>query len=102
MVIEHLEGEGNAGTKYSDPVPDVPAYVEQKSKLVIDRRSTSPTAGQEVTADTFVVLLMANDVLPGSYVTVWAGTSRERRAQVITSSLFEYRRTPSHVEAYTD
>ena len=101
IIVTRLAGEGAEGVEYATPVPDVPAYVEQKSKLVVDRRSSSPTVGQEITAATFVVLLTANDVLPASKVTVWAGTTREREAEVIDSSFFDYPRTPSHVEIWT-
>lgn len=78
----------------------VPAYVEQKIRLVIDRRATSATHGQEVTSTTRVILLPANDIGPRAQVKVWAGTSRERTSEVITSAKFDYnRRTPNHVEA---
>lgn len=100
VIVTRLEGEGAEGVTYAAPVTDVPAYVEQKSKLVVDRRSTSATAGTEITASTFVVLLTADDVLPASKVTVWAGTSREREAEVIDSAFFDYPKTPSHVELW--
>lgn len=83
-------------------VQNRPAYLEQKTRLVIDRRSTSPTNGKEVTSTTFVVLLPVDDVLPGSLVTVWAGTPRERTSEVITSAKFDYPRAPSHVELWLE
>lgn len=98
--ITRLTGEGAEGETWADPETGRPAYVEQKSRLVIDRRSGSPTAGQEITSTTFVVLLIADDTLPRSTVTVWAGTPRERTAEVIDSALFDYRGTPSHIELY--
>jgi hypothetical protein len=101
--VERLVGEGAEGEVWEkDPVP-VPAYVEQKLRLVVDRRSTSPTFGQEIQASTFVVLLTTNDVAPRSRVTVHAGTPRERTSEVIASALFHYNaRTPNHVEAYLE
>lgn len=98
--ITRLTGEGAEGETWAAPVLARPAYVEQKSRLVVDRRSTSPTAGQEVTSTAFVVLLLVDDVLPRSRVTVWKGTPRERQAEVIDSAYFDYRGTPSHVELY--
>lgn len=98
--ITRLTGEGAEGETWSDPDLARPAYVEQKSKLVVDRRSSSPTAGQEVTSTAFVVLLIQDDVLPRSTVTVWPGTPRERTAEVIDSALFDYRGTPSHIELF--
>lgn len=100
--IERLAGEGAEGVNYAAPVTDRPAYVEQKSRLVVDRRSTSETSGQEITSTTFVVLLTGDDALPGSWVTVHPGTGRRRRSQVIDSALFDYRGTPSHVELYLE
>lgn len=102
VLIERIEGEGENGVTYADATAPRPAYVEQKSRLVVDRRSTSATVGTEVTSSTFVVLLTADDSLPGSFVTVWAGTPRERRSQVIDSAYFDYRGTPSHVELFLE
>ncbi|MDJ0337468.1 hypothetical protein [Cryobacterium sp. PH31-O1] len=98
--ITRLIGEGAEGQTWGTPELARPAYVEQKSRLVVDRRSSSPTAGQEVTSTAFVVLLLIDDVLPASLVTVWKGTSRERQSEVIDSALFEYRGAPSHIELY--
>ncbi|MFD4111618.1 hypothetical protein ACFWWU_36505 [Streptomyces sp. NPDC058650] len=100
--IVRLVGESAEGETWADPVLDRPAYVEQKSRLVVDRRSTSETAGQEITSSTLVVLLLADDALPGSDVTVWKGGPRERTSSVIDSAYFEYRGTPSHVELYLE
>lgn len=100
VTITRLTGEGAEGQSWATPEPAVPAYVEQKSKLVVDRRSTSETANKEIIADTFVVLLTSDDTLPGSKITVWEGTPREREAEVVTSALLDYKGTPSHVEAW--
>ncbi|CAN7519300.1 hypothetical protein LJR042_003553 [Microbacterium maritypicum] len=102
VTIQGLDGEGAEGDIWADPRTDRPAYVEQKTRLVVDRRSTSPTFGQEVTSTTFVVLLLADDCQPRSRVTVWPGRPRERRSEVIDSAYFEYRGTPSHVELYLE
>lgn len=100
--ITRLTGEGAEGEIWAAADMDRPAYVEQKSRLVVDRRSTSATAGQEVTSTTFVVLLLTDDVLPRSRVRVWKGSPRERESEVIDSAYFEYRGTPSHVELYLE
>lgn len=96
--ITRLDGEGAEGDIWAEPDTGRPAYVEQKSKLIVDRRTTSPTFGQEVVSSTFVVLLTEDDVLPRSKVTVWAGTPRERTSEVIDSAFFQYPGAPSHVE----
>ncbi len=100
VTVTRLTGEGSEGITYAAPVTNVPAYVEQKARLVVDRRSSSPTANTEITASTFIVLLTEDDVLPASKVTVWPGTDREREAEVIDSSMFSYPRTPSHIELF--
>lgn len=100
--IERLDGETAESVSFAPAVKDRPAYVEQKSRLVVDRRSTSETVGQEITATTFVVVLPEDDTQPGSYVTVFPGTTRHRRTQVIDSALFDYRGTPNHVELYLE
>lgn len=102
VTIRPHEGDGAEGDLWGDARTDRPAYVEQRSRLVVDRRSTSPTSGQEVTSTAFVVLLIEDDTLPRSEVTVWPGTPRERTSEVIDSALFEYRGTPSHVELYLE
>jgi hypothetical protein len=102
VTITPLAGEGSRGPIFDTPVPDVPAYVEQKTRLVIDRRPGSGTFGQEIQSTTFVVLLPENDTQPASKVTVWAGTARERTSAVIDSAFFDYRGTPSHVELYLE
>ena len=79
----------------------MPAYVEQKSRIVVDRRSTSATFNTEILAATFIVLLTANDVLPRGKVTVWKGTPRQRESEVIDSAIFDYPGTPSHVEIWS-
>lgn len=102
VTIQALQGEGAEGDIWAPASMDRPAYVEQKTRLVVDRRSNSPTSGQEVTSTTFVVLLLDDNCQPRSRVTVWTGTSRARTSEVIDSAYFEYKGTPSHVELYLE
>jgi hypothetical protein len=97
-----LDGEGARGPVRGDLIPDVPAYVEQKTRLKVDRRVGSKTFGEEIHSSTFVVLLLENDVPPSTKVTVWKGTPRERTSEVIDSARFEYPRTPGHIELYLE
>ncbi|MCK2024060.1 hypothetical protein KZC52_14065 [Microbacterium sp. kSW2-24] len=100
-VVPH-EGDGAEGDIWGDLREDRPAYVEQKTRLVVDRRATSPTRGQEIESTAFVVLLLEDDTPPTSRVTVWKGTPRERTSAVIDSQRFEYPGTPSHIEIYLE
>lgn len=102
IEVKVLTGESAEGEVWSEWIENVPAYVEQKAKLIVDRRSTSPTNGQEITSSTFVVVLHENDLVPRSLVKVWAGTPRERISEVIDSSFFDYPRAPSHSQAFLD
>lgn len=102
VTITRFLGDGPEGDLWAEPVEGVPAYVEQKTKLRVDRRSTSPTSGQEITTTTFLVLLTKDDVLPRTRITVWPGTPRERTSEVVDSEFYDYPRTPSHVEAFTE
>lgn len=95
-------GDGAEGDIWEGKREDRPAYVEQRARLRVDRRSTSPTSGQEITSSTFIVVLTDDDCAPRSRVTIWKGTPRERTAEVIDSAFFDYRGTPSHVELYLE
>lgn len=101
VTITPFEGETATGDTWGTP-RTVPAYVEQKTRLRVDRRSASPTSGQEVTSATMVILLPGDDVQPRTLVTVWAGTPRERTSEVIDSAFFDYKGTPNHVEAFLE
>lgn len=102
VSVQPLGVETAEGVDYGNLIPNVPAYVEQKTRLRVDRRSTSDTAGQEITSSTMVILLPGQEAPPRTRVTVWAGTSRQRTSEVIDSAFFDYRGTPSHVELYLE
>lgn len=101
VTITPLEGESAEGDLWGTPRRNRPAYVEQKTRLVVDRRAGSETYGQEVQANTFIVVLLEDDTMPRAKVTVWEGTPRERESEVIDSHRYEYPGTPSHVELFT-
>ncbi|MGB3413629.1 MAG: hypothetical protein WBA28_02825, partial [Microbacteriaceae bacterium] len=85
----------------SQPVP-LRAYVEQKTRLKVDRRAASPTFGQEITSSTMVIVMLGDDVHPRSMVTVWEGTARERRSEVLNSDYYQYPGTPGHLELFLE
>lgn len=102
VTLQPIDVETAETVERAAPIPDVPAYIEQKTHLRVDRRSTSATHGQEITSTTFVIVLPEHDVPPRTRVTVWAGTPRERTSEVIDSVFFDYRGTPNHVELYLE
>ncbi|MEQ6899279.1 hypothetical protein [Microbacterium sp. KR10-403] len=101
VTVQILTVEGAEGETWTTKT-GVPAYVEQKARLRVDRRSDSPTSGQEITSSTLVVLLLKDDVLPRSRVTVYPGEARERTSEVVDSEYYRYPGTPSHVELYLE
>lgn len=101
VTITPLEGERAEGEIWGAPREDRPAYVEQKTRLVVDQRAGSETFGQEVEANTFIVLMLEDDTLPRSLIKVAADTIRERESEVIRSDRFEYPGTPSHIEVWS-
>lgn len=100
--IEPFGGDGAEGDIWEAKRTDRPAYVEQRARLRVDRRSTSPTSGQEIVSSTFIVVLTGDDCAPRSRVTVWPGTPRERTAEVIDSVLYDYPGTPGHAELFLE
>ncbi|MFL2001438.1 hypothetical protein [Microbacterium sp. A1-JK] len=102
-TVTPFEGDGAEGDVWGAPVAGIPCYAEQKTRLRVDRRSTSPTSGQEITSTATVVLLPEHDYPPRTKVTIFAGTPRERTSEVIDSALGMYNaRTPNHVELYLE
>lgn len=97
VLVENITGEGADGPLYG-PAREVRAYTEQRTKVVVDRRAMSPTAGQEVVSSTYLILLPSEQVDPGAIVTVWRGTVRERRSAVLDTAFYDYPGTPSHLE----
>lgn len=98
--IQPHEGDGAEGDLWGTTRSDRPAYVEQKVNLVVDRRSTSPTSGQEITSSTFVVVMLADYTAPRSRVTVAVGMPRT--SEVVAAEYFDYPRTPSHAVLYLE
>lgn len=102
VTLAAFVDDGAEGDIYAGPVPDVPAYVEHRAHLVVDRRSTSLTFGQEITARTLVLVPLEHDIQPRGRVTVWAGTDRERTSEVIDSIRFDDADIPSHIEIHLE
>lgn len=102
VTLIPFTGDTAEGDAYGDPTGDVPAYVEQRSHMVVDRRLGSETFGQEISSDTLVIVPLEYDCPPRTKVTVWAGTPRERTSQVILSERFDDRDIPSHIELHLE
>ncbi|MCA1195130.1 hypothetical protein [Saccharopolyspora sp. 6V] len=91
MTVEPYLGSGAYGDVFGDPV-DHRAYVEDSRRLVRD------DTGAEVVSETTVRTRPDVSAPPGSRITVWPTTARERVARVITNSLYDHPAAPSHCE----
>jgi hypothetical protein len=80
VTVRPLTGSGGMGAVYGSPVADIPALVVEGAQLV---RSPS---GEEVVSQAQVSVHFDVEAPPGSEVTVWAGTAKERTSTVITAS----------------
>lgn len=80
VIVRPLTGSGGMGPVYGSPVADIPALVVEGAQLVRD------AGGSEVVSQASVSVHFDVVAPPGSEVTVWAGTPKERTAVVITAS----------------
>lgn len=80
VTITPLLGSGGMGPVWGTPVADIPALVVEGAQLVRD------PGGSEVVSQAQVSVHFDVVAPPGSEVTVWAGTGKERTATVITTS----------------
>jgi len=80
VTVRPLTGSGGMGPVYGSPVAGIPALVVEGAQLVRD------PGGSEVVSQAQVSLHFDVVAPPGSEVTVWAGTAKERTAVVITTS----------------
>lgn len=79
VIVEPLMGSGGMGDTWGDPVEDVPAMVEEGATLVRDANAAEVVSSAKVHCAWEVI------APPGSRVTLWTGTSKERTAVVITT-----------------
>lgn len=97
LVIEHVyQGSGPDGDVYADvTVPR--AYIADKVRIVRD------STGAEATSTVSIVVPLEHWCEADSEVTVWAGTTRERRTKVIAAAYAEHSRvTPNHATLYCE
>lgn len=80
VTVEPLTGSGGMGDTWGPLVSDVPAMVEEGAALVRDDNA------QEVVSSARVHCSWDVDAPPGSRVTVWTGTPKERTADVISTA----------------
>jgi hypothetical protein len=79
VTIRPLTGSGGLGDVFGTAVPNVPALVVEGAQLV------RATDASEVVSSARVTVHWDQVAPPGSQVTVWVGTGKERTSTVITT-----------------
>lgn len=87
VSVRDVTNEGGLGSDWGTARTLI-AEVKDDHKLVRD------ADGSEVVSSTQVKVPLDSDVAAGALVTVWAGTSAEREARVITVGRSDNRGTP--------
>lgn len=90
----------SSGSRFGTLEADVHAIVVDRAKLVIDQRVDSETHGAEVLAETHVLVQPENYITPGSLVTVWKGTARERKLEVVATAYARHSTAPESAQAW--
>lgn len=80
VTVAPLTGSGGMGDVFGPAVPGIPAMVEEGATLVRN------AAGSEVVSSAKVHCSWDVVAPPGSLVTLWADTGKERTATVITTA----------------
>lgn len=96
VTVSELHGEGALGQIWSTPATVPNVYVEESQEVVRD------AAGREVVSSGRVVFNLDDAPLPGSLVTVWAGTKHERAAKIIRVAKYDHPAWPSYAIAYLE
>lgn len=90
----------SSGTRYLEPRSGVIALVVDKIAEVVDGRDGSPTRGKLISASTHIVMQPESVVDPGSLVTVWAGTDRERTMTVVATGYYRHPVAPESAQLW--
>lgn len=99
-VTRRREVGTSTGSAFDPTEEGVHVIVVSKSKLVRDERADSTTSGQEILADTHVLLQPEDFAPPGSKILVGKGTARERVGIVVATALAEHSIAPSSAQAW--
>lgn len=89
VIVEPLTGSGGMGPVYGPAVADIPAMVQEGATLVRDANAAEVVSSARVHCAWEVV------APPGSLVTLWSGTGKERKSTVITSDGAPHPKLPS-------
>lgn len=94
ITIKPYLGEGRDGPIHGPSQIWTRVYVEDKTAVL------KGADGAEKTSRGFIVTDPERDIPELSLVTVWAGTPREREAQVLATDFASMPRMPSNITAY--
>lgn len=94
ITIKPYLGEGRNGSIYGPAEAWDRMYVEDKTAVL------KTSGDSEKTSRGFIVTDPERSIPELSLVTVWAGTPREREAQVLSTDFASMPRMPSNITAY--
>lgn len=99
IVQERLDVPSSTGNRFADAVERECITVD-RAKLVTDGRAESETRGQQILANTQVLLQPEHYAGPGSLITVWPGTPRERTLEVAATAYARHSVAPESAQAW--
>lgn len=101
VILEAIKPIGSStGAKFQPARSGVKAIVMDKRTRVVDQRVASETKGQEILVSGHVLLHKENWIPPGSLVTVWPGTTMERKAEVVASAYGDHSIAPESAQVW--
>jgi hypothetical protein len=104
VLIERLlRVPSSTSGKYGPPAR-VACLVVEKTKLVRDQRvqSEGSTRDADVTSSAQILFQPESRVPVGSLVTIWPGTSNERKVQIVSDAFAQHSIAPSSWQAWTE
>lgn len=98
ITVRALRAVGSSvGDKFEAAVPRKAIVVDKRTK-VRDQREGSATKGEEIMANTHVLVQPEHYVTPGSLVVVWPGTPMEREGEVVATAYGKHSIAPSSAQ----
>jgi len=85
------------GRRWKPAKTGVRALVAPSDALIIDQRPDAESVGQQIVANTQVIVQPESYVGPGARVTIWPGTARERVLSAARVDTYDHDIAPNSV-----
>lgn len=96
VTIEAPDPMGG-GRRWLTPRPGVAALVAPSDALIVDQRPDAESVGQQIVANSQVILQPESWTDPGARVTIWPGTPRERVLSAARVETYDHDIAPNSV-----